>query len=133
MTFTISAWGPDGRSVVKIIGPLIPQSIVDDKESDSAPSHLSLWTADENALICRLCADGLTAADIASRVGRTVNAVNRRLRKLGFVRRECRNPYGRNGRQAKQVSSTCLPVETAGRANPTLGNLLHAKMCGGHE
>ena len=81
MTFTISAWASDGRTVVKRTGPLKVGQLVD-------------WADD----------DGVSG---------------------GRVRTDCADVC-RPGPTPRKFSS-CLP--TAGRANPTLGNLLHADMC----
>lgn len=70
MTFTISAWGPDGRTVVKRDGPIAKTSLYN---GGYVP----------------------TPSELARR---------------------------------RKVSPVSLP-ETAGRANPTLGNLLHADLC----
>lgn len=41
------------------------------------------WTAEEDAILCTLYADMLTA-DVAERVGRTAGAVHQRARSLGL-------------------------------------------------
>ena len=71
MTFPYSAWGPDGRSVVKREGPI---------------AKTSLYNG-------------------------------------GYV------PTPRELARRRKISSP-EASPTAGRANPTLGNLLHAGMCG---
>lgn len=73
MTFTISAWGPDGRTVVKREGPI---------------AKTALYNG-------------------------------------GFVS----TPRELERRKLCNRSSTCLPVETAGRANNTLGDILYAYLC----
>ena len=76
MTFTITAWGPDGRSIIKRRGPLLKEYLVD--ENDETRNG-EIWTAAEDAKLRRLVQKGKPDAEIAASLGRGIGGIRRRL------------------------------------------------------
>ena len=74
--FTISAWAPDGRRVIRLPGPLGRGYLREE-------THVR-WTAGEVALLQDLYQAGRTTAEIACILWRTRKSVQHKLRRKGI-------------------------------------------------
>jgi hypothetical protein len=73
MTFTITAWAADGRTVKTITGPVNPQVL----DNGFAP-----WEASEDRILIEMVKFGFGHGDIAVHLKRSADDVRERMKEL---------------------------------------------------